>query len=172
MPRSHRPRKRYVPKRVEIDPMGAAHARASLLPPAGRLELVLPLRAALDRLRTGKGDWNAWCAIADALNVAERLAEAGIASDRAAEFDAAQEALATLHTRVKDSGCWTLKGAEIRALAEGVEMHEVQLEVCTQGEMADAIFSVQRYVAQALAGNAPRSARICVAGILGQRSAT
>ena len=67
----------------------------------------------------------------------------------------------------------TLLGAsEIRALADGVELHEVQLEVCTQGEMSDAIFSVQRHVAQALAGNAPRSARICVAGILGQRSAT
>ena len=94
MPRSHRPRKRYIPKRVEIDTIGAAHARASLLPPASRADLVRPMRAALDRLRAGHGDWNAWCAIADCMNVAERLAEAGIASDRTAEFDAAQEALA------------------------------------------------------------------------------
>lgn len=171
MPRSHKPRKRYIPKRVEIDTMGAAHARASLIPHAERRTLVEPVRGALDRLRRGVGDWGAWCSLADALKVAERLAQLGIASDRQAEFDAAQAALATLHERVQATRSWTLRGEEIKALADGVELHEVQLEVCTQGELAEAITTVKRCVTQALAGNAPKAARVCVAGALGREVA-
>lgn len=172
MPRSHKPRKRYIPKRVELDTMGAAHARASLVPHAERMALVLPVRAALDRLRRGAGDWGAWCSLADALNVAKRLAQLGIASDRAGEFDTAQHALGTLHERVQDTRSWTLRGEEIKALADGVELHEVQLEVCTQGELAEAITTVRRCMAQALAGNAPKAARVCVAGALGRSAQT
>lgn len=167
MPRSHKPRKRYVPKRVEWDPVNATHARASLVPPAEQQALVRPMLAAMDRMRRG-GDWGAWCSLADALNVAERLAHLSIASDRLPEFEAGQDALGAVHQRHEATNSWTLRGDEIRALDTALELHAVQLSLCTQGELAEAITTVKRCVEQALAGNAPRSARVCVAGGLGQ----
>jgi hypothetical protein len=166
MPRSHKPRKRYIPKRVELDTIGLAHAQASLLQPAQRRDLVLPMQSAFDRMRAGQGTAADWC------NVAERLAEINIASDRMCEFQAAQAVLAELHQRAQQRGSYTMRGPEIATLATAVELHEVQLEVCTQGEAAHAITTVRRCVSEALAGNASPKARICVGGLGPQQGAT
>ncbi|MBF9672519.1 hypothetical protein IAI19_11775, partial [Streptococcus pseudopneumoniae] len=56
--------------------------------------------------------------------------------------------------------------AEITALDFAVDLHVIQLQFCSQREMDDAIKTVKRKMQQALKGNAPRSARICV-GALG-----
>jgi len=165
MPRSHKPRKRYIPKRVELDTIGLAHAQASLLLPSQRHDLVAPMRSAFGRLRAGHGTNADWCNLADAMNVAERLAEINIASDRLPEFRAAQAVLAELHARHQQRGSYTMRGPEIATLETAVELHEVQLEVCTQGEAAHAITTVQRCVAEALAGNASPKAIICVGGL-------
>lgn len=165
MPRSHKPRKRYVPKRVEFDTIGLAHAQASLLQPAQRRDLVAPMLSAFDRMRAGQGTSQDWCNLADAMNVAERLAEINLANDRMPEFMAAQAVLAELHERAQARGTYTMRGPEIATLATAVELHEVQLEVCTQGEAAHAITTVKRCVAAALAGNASPKARICVGGL-------
>ena len=162
MPASSKPRKAYRPRPVDIDPTQLAIARAALVPQAQRAQLVAPVRRALDGLRTATGGWQAWCGMADAMNVAERLALAGIASDRMPEIQAAQAALQALHARHAATGSWTLRAAELKALDDGAFFHKVQLEHCTQGELHDAIQAVQRRVAQALAGNAPRDARVCV----------
>jgi hypothetical protein len=172
MPRSHKPRKRYIPKRVEIDTIGLAHARASLLQPAQRRDLVLPMQSAFERLRAGQGTAPDWCNLADAMNVAERLAEINIASDRMPEFNSAQAVLAELHQRAQQRGSYTMRGPEIATLAAAVELHEVQLEVCTQGEAAQAITTVKRCIAAALAGNASPTALICVGGLGPQQGAT
>lgn len=170
MPRSHKPRKAYRPGRVDTDPAGLAMARAALLPAEPRRTLYAPVQRALDGLRTAKGGWAAWCGLADAMNVAEQLALRGIASNLLGEIEAAQAALQALHARHTESGSWTLRAAELKALDDGVFVHRVQLEHCTQGELHDAIQAVQRRVAQALAGNAPRDARMCV-GELGGKAA-
>ena len=162
MPASSKPRKAYRPRPVDIDPTQLAIARAALVPAPQRAMLLTPVRRALDGLRMATGGWQAWCGMADAMNVAERLALAGIASDRMPEIQAAQAALQTLHARHATTGSWTLRAEELRALDEGAFFHKVQLEHCTQGELHDAILAVQRRVAQALAGNAPRDARVCV----------
>jgi hypothetical protein len=165
MPRSHKPRKRYVPKRVAIDTIGLAHAQASLLQPAQRRDLTVPMQHAFERLRAGQGTGADWCNLADAMNVAERLAEINIASDRMPEFNAAQAVLAELHQRAQQRGSYTMRGPEIATLATAVELHDVQLEVCTQGEAAHAITTVKRCIFEALAGNASPKARICVGGL-------
>jgi hypothetical protein len=165
MPRSHKPRKRYVPKRVELDTVSLAHGQASLLQPAQRRDLVAPMLSAFDRMRAGQGTSQDWCNLADAMNVAERLAEINIASDRMPEFQAAQAVLAWLHERAQARGTYTMRGPEIATLATAVELHEVQLEVCTQGEAAQAITTVQRCVSQALAGNASPAALLCHGGL-------
>ena len=162
MSRNRKPRKRYTPRRVDIDPVQTAIALASTLQPFQRAMLRNPLRAALKALRTGTRDHTAWNTMADAMNVAERLAERGIVSDRMAEIEAAQAALYAVHTRHAVSGSWTLRGPELQALRVGRFFHMVQLAYCTQGELRDAILTVQRNVAQALAGNASPRAKVCV----------
>jgi hypothetical protein len=168
MGRSTKPRKAYRPRPVDADPTQLAIARAALIPPAQRTLLLRPLQHALDGLRTGTGGWAAWCGMADAMNVAEQLALRGIASDRMPEIQAAQAALQAVHTRQATRNTWTLRADELRALDEGAFFHRVQIKHCTQGEMADAIQAVQRRVSQALAGNAPRDARVCLGALGGQ----
>lgn len=151
---------------MQCDPVNATIARASLVPHSERNELTQAMHRALNALRNGTGHAGHWCNMADAMNVAERLAEAGIANDHAAEFTAAQQALAAVHTRQSNGGSYTLTGPEIHALHTAAELHEVQLELCTQGELFEAIATVQRRVAQALAGNSSPTAIVCVAGAL------
>lgn len=167
MGRSHKPRKRYIPKRVDLDPMGLAHALACLLTLPQRRELTEPMRRSFARLRAGQGDAGCWCNLADALNVAERLAALAIANDHADELQAGQQALADLHLRHTTRGGWVMRGTEIAALEQAMDVHSAQLQVCTQGELAEAISTVQRTMAQALAGNASPSALVCV-GLLGK----
>lgn len=166
MPRSHKPRKRYIPKRVDIDPVQMTIATASLLLPSQRHDLGDPMKRALEALRTGTGGWRAWSEMADAMNVAEQLALRGICSDRMPEIQAAQTALHDLYHRHAQRDSWTLRGTELQALDTGVFFAQLQLEYATQGEFRDSILAVQRRVSAALAGNAPRDALVCV-GALG-----
>lgn len=165
MGRTARLRKRYVPGRVDTGPVQTAIALAAKLLPSQRRMLRQPLRVAFSGLLRGTGGWPAWCAMADALNVAEQLAARQICSDRMPEIEAAQSALHALHTRHAARNTWTLRPEEITALRIGRFFHFVQLNYCTQGELREAILAVQRKVAQALAGNASPSAKVCVGGI-------
>lgn len=169
MARSKPPRKAYRPGYVDLMAHDTAAALATKLNGQQRHALGTPVTAALDGLRMGTGGWPAWCNLADGMNVAEQLAHRGICSDRLPEILAAQAALHELHTRQATRASWTLRAAELAALHTGVDFHLIQLQHCTQGEMRDAITAVQRRVAQALAGNAPKDARVCV-GVLGKTS--
>ena len=171
MPASRKPRKAYRPGRIDTDPVETAIALASKLLPTQRAVLRQPLRAALQLLRTGSPTAAPWNDRADGMNVAEQLARRGIASDRMPEILAAQAALHAVHTRHAERGTWTLRGPELQALRVGRFFHFVQLNYCTQGELRDAITTVQRNVAQALKGNASPRARICV-GALNKPTAT
>lgn len=171
MPRSHRPRKRYVPKRIDHDPVELAISGAALLHASQRASLIDPLRGAFEALRTGRGTQDAWRAMADALNVAEQLAMQGIASDHAELILRAQAALAALHARRQAGGSWTLRAPELDALRDAAEIHEIQLEHATQAETGRAITAARRRVQQALVGNAPRDAIVCI-GALGTAPAT
>lgn len=165
MGRTARPRKAYRPGCVDTDPVETAIALAARLLPSQRRMLRQPLRVAFSGLLRGTGGWPAWCAMADAMNVAEQLALRQICSDRMPEIEAAQAALHALHTRHAQRNTWTLRPEEITALRVGRFFHFVQLNYATQGELRESIHAVQRKVAQALAGNASPSAKVCVGGI-------
>lgn len=165
MPRSHKPRKRYVPKRIDHDPVDLAMSGAALLQPHQRGQLLHPALLAFQALRTGQGTEQAWRQMADAANLAEALAERGIANDHEAKFEAAQITLADLHARVRTTGRWTLRGPEITALQDALEIYEIQLERASQREVDNAISTVRQRIGQALAGNAPRDAVVCTGGL-------
>ena len=162
-----KPRKQYRPRPVSLDPVADAIARATVLSPEQVASLAGPCERAWLDLRQGTGPDQAWRDLADALNVAEQLALAGIASDRMPEILAGHEALAGLAARHRRTGSWTLRSYELRAVEAALEFHRIQLAYCTQGEMAAAIQAVQRKVGQALAGNASKRASVHIVGGLG-----
>lgn len=168
-PSHHRPerrqRKAYRPARIDLDPVGLALSRAAKLTPEQRQQLVGPTAAAFEAFRTGRGTEPLWRSLADAMNVAEALAERGIASDHVDTFARAQAALAAVWQRHAAGGSWTLRGAEITALDDGAFVHGVQLEHASQGEVADAIAAVKRRMQGVRAGNVPKGA--VVIGSLG-----
>jgi hypothetical protein len=166
MPRSKKPRKAYRPRPVLDDPTEAVIAMAGLLPQRQRLDLIQPVEQAFDAMRRGVGGWASWCALADAMNVAEALASIGIASDRVPELKAAQAVLHAVHGRVQAGGGWTLRGPEIAQLEFGVDIHRIQGTVCSLGEMARAIQKVKNVATQALAGNAGRGVTVCVGALV------
>lgn len=169
MPRSHKPRKRYVPKRVDLDTIGLAIGRATVLNAEQRVKLNVSVIDALVAFRAGQGSRPHWMNLADAMNVAEAIAQAGIfADDRPDAYAAAQQVLAAVSDRHERGGSWTLRGPELTALDRGVQCHELQLDHVSQGELADAITHVKHRVSGALAGNAAPGTRICTAGTLGQ----
>lgn len=169
MPGNRRPRKRYVPRPVQLAaPVEAVIARAGLMPVSARATFVAGMRKALEGLRTATSRWPAWAELADALNVAESLCALRIARDHAGTILAGQRALADVHARQAAGGSWTLRAAELKALQDAVEIAEIQLEYCTQGEFVDAVAATQRRVAAARQGSASPRAIVCVAGAVGR----
>jgi hypothetical protein len=168
---TRKPRKAYRPRLIEPDPVSLAIARASLVPQEGKAAMLQRLQAALEGLRTANGGWPAWCDMADAMNVAEQLALAGIASDRLLEIEDAQASLSALHERHGHTGSWTLYPRELHALDEGAFFLRTQLAHCTQGELDGAIKRVERRMSQALAGNGTPGGRKYV-GRLGNPTTT
>lgn len=162
MPRSHKPRKRYVPKRMDANPVELVISGISLLMPHQVDELTAPTRAAFAAFRAGHGTADAWDDLADALNVAEALARLNIANDHGHTIEAAQAALAAVHARYQQRRSFTLYPAEITALDDALFIHGVQLRHCSQAEALRAISDVKERTAQALGGNASPTTHVCV----------
>jgi hypothetical protein len=166
MPTAHKPRKRYRPRTVRIDATQHAIDRVSVLDADQRAMLTQPLAAALEAFRSGRATLRHWCDLADACNVAEQLARQHIGGEPVVEVMlAAQQALAAVHARHQERGSWTLRGVELRALDDAEWLARWQLEQCSQGEIADAISTVKRRTAGALAGGVGRGT--VVVGMLG-----
>lgn len=152
--------RRYRPRAVDVDPIGLAMTMAALLTPEQRAPLERASVEGFAAFRLGHGTAALWADLADAMNVAEALAEIGIASDHADTFAAAQAAPAAVWTRHAAGGSWTLRAAEITALDDAVFIHGVQLQHCSQREMADAITTVRNRVRGAMAGHPPAGAMV------------
>lgn len=160
-------RRRYRPIPIDIDPVGLAIARATKLTAQQRAPMSEATTRAFEAFRAGQGTERLWADLADAMNVAEALADVNLASDHKGTFSTAQAALSAVCARHERSQSWTLYPAEITALDDACFVHGVQLEHCSQGEMADAIARVKRRVAGALAGSPPKGALVCNPGLLG-----
>lgn len=157
---SRKPRKRYVPRATAINTIDIAITRASLVDEPRRERLMGPVRAALHAAREGRLTAQRWCDLVDAANVGYELALRNIASDRVEQFLGAMRVLADIAERVEIRRCWTLYGHEITALADLVELHDVQLKVCSKGELVAAIGASRRRVQQGQRGNHAPAARV------------
>lgn len=103
-----------------------------------------------------------WATMADALNVAEALAEINICSDDASRerIASGQQVLAAVADRSSANGSWTLYPAERQQLDDALWTHGVQLGFCSLSEYETAVIQVQRRVAGALAGNVAPGTRV------------
>ncbi len=168
MGRPRAPRKAYRPRPVDSNPVELAIANAATVPAHAKASLLDRMREAFAAFRSGRGTAAYWADLADAMNVAEALAELGIANDHEQTLQAAQRALAAVCQRQERTRSWTLYPGEITALDDATWLHEVQLEHCSQRELRTAIETVQRRVRGALAGSARAGALICNPGHLGR----
>jgi len=172
MAANRKPRKQYRPRPVDADPIGLAFSRAVTLGPTQRLRFIEPVAVAMLALKRGHATEQHWADLADALNVAEQLCALRICNDRLPAVLAGQAALHAIYNRHATLGRWVAKGEELRALADdtgatlaALDVHRVQVNHCSQGEMATAIQRATDRARQALAGNAPRDALVCVGGL-------
>lgn len=161
---SRRARNRFN-RRVIMNPVAVAIGGVALLDEGDRAALQRIIDGALDALRVGPDHAGAWASLADALNVAEALSDVGICSDDGSvqAIGGAQAALAAVHGRYSERKTWAMRADEIKALECGTMIARIQLDHCSVREYMDSVERVKRRVSAALAGNAPRGARVCVA---------
>lgn len=154
------PRKAYRPRPVHLNAVQRAIEGSGLLPAHEVARIKLSLTLALQAFGCGEQCAMHWMTMADALNVAEGLADVGICSDDASRerVAAGQAALAGVHTRHRERGSWTLYAAERQALDDALWLHGVQLGNCSFHEYERAVSATVERIRQARAGNAPRGA--------------
>lgn len=147
---------------VYINATAMAIESARKLRPEARTELQHIISVAFDEFRAGRDCANHWRTMADALNTAEMLAKAGIASADAskARIDDAMRVLADVHERHAARKSWTLRGPELQALSDGLWVARIQLEHCSLGEFERARKQVAQRIRQARAGNVPAGAHV------------
>lgn len=151
---------------VYINATAMAIESARKLRPEARTELQHIISGAFDEFRAGRDCANHWRTMADALNTAEMLSKAGIASDAEskARIDDAMRVLAAVHERQAERGSWTLRGPELQALDDGLWVARVQLEHCSLGEFERARKQVAQRIRHARAGNVPEGAHVVGSG--------
>ena len=134
-------------------PINIAASQAARLQADEFEAIYRPKRAAFHDMRAGRGSLAAWNELADAMNLSIALAAMQIASNHAATFQAASEALAELLQRQRQTGRWTLRGPEIAALDLAVQVHRIQLQLCSRGELKQAFDTVIARAQAALRGD-------------------
>lgn len=125
MPRSHKPRKRYVPKRLIPNALGMVLDAVTVLDPTQRIKLHAEVGPALEAFRSGRATLDHWCALDVAMRVAHLIATDGtFVGDMPEAYADALAALQAVHARQQAGRGWTLRGPELVAIQRGLECHE------------------------------------------------
>jgi hypothetical protein len=145
------------PRPVHLNTIERAIEGARKLPEAAVEALKIALDSTLTEFGQGIDCAPRWCCMADAMNVAEALAQIGICSDdnSKAIIHGGHQVLADVQQRRTAGGSWTLRGIERKTLDEAIWMHGVQLDHCSRREYEQAVQTVRARCSQARAGNAP-----------------
>lgn len=164
MTRNAKPRKAYRP--------GPVHANATHMALTGVRKIaahdvrnqIKLINSALQQFMAGIHCAAHWRSLADAANMAETLAAMHICGGQQANelIDAAQRALAAVHSRQQITASWTLYASEIEALGWLTTLHARQLAECDYSEFERALQRTHNRVSAARAGNAPRGAIVVI----------
>lgn len=144
-----RKRSNYRPKGVRLDTM--AWVKSGLMavadvPEAG-INLKIKNHAALASITQGKATRDDIDILISAVNVTEALARHGMGKDWSTEIRAAQDALLTMAKRGLEKGDkFLFTGPELTAVNLCMEIHDVQLDTCTVGELEKALNLVEQEI--------------------------
>ena len=150
-----KPRKKYRPGRVLLDPVG--HVLTGFKPlvqiKSTTARLKIGYHGALDLLRRGKASREEILCLGDTINMAEAMVHiTGIGVEYLPEIHAAEMALQALGKRDK----FIALGVELTALNRLAEIHDAQFKVVTVAEAEKALAYIEERVR--------RAARPAVAG--------
>ena len=109
-------------------------------------DLALAFRLAFQAMVSGAADEQHWSTCVCSLNIALVLAEQGIGADWEPEFNAALEGAFRAKLRAGRTGSWGFDGPAMQAIKEAFELHELQIESATKGEIKAALIEVRRRI--------------------------
>ena len=107
------------------------------------LTLSLFQREALDAMRSGKATETHMNNLALAANVSMVLCERGVGPECLPDVLSAQDALVRIQARAMRTGRIAADGPGLQALLALLDVHEAQIEACTQAEMLSALQEIK-----------------------------
>lgn len=146
MSRTKRPRKAYRPRTVQADPVSWAVAGVHTLPTQSQRDVLAVAETGFDKLRQGvaaREDWNLVC---QALNTAEALCDLHIGDNLKLAILDGQGALLAIGKRMMKNGRTACYAGELAAIREAIDLHAVQLKLCTQAEYSRALKKVKNLI--------------------------
>ena len=149
--------KAHRPKRVASNNMFLAAQNMAVLTDAERAFLVTPLREAFEAMRSGHCSIEQWELLADAANIAGELVKLLICTDQPSVSILTEMllALGSVCTRYHRTGRIGATGEELKAIAAGIERHDIQLMFTTGLDLKKAGAALEQLKAQARAGRVP-----------------
>ena len=144
-----RKRSKYRPRQVFSDPVAWVINGFKPMSESGEaVSLKIKNHSALSDITQGQGDKNNVDVLIAAMNMAEALhiVNPALGKEYAPEIKAAQDAIYNMAKRGVVKGRFVFTGPEMQAMNTGMEVHDAQLDVCTIGELEQAI----KYVYEAI----------------------
>lgn len=152
-------RKRCRRRLYRVDPGAWAHTIELQHPmvPDQLDGLGLAVHNAIQRMRLGLGDEQAWSDLAVATNISLILCERGWGSEHEADIITAQEALMRAQLRARDTGRWAFDGPGMQAVNHAIAVHELQLAVAPRVDCVAAMAECRRRMERGNVMTAERS---------------
>jgi hypothetical protein len=148
MAKSAKPKKKYRPRPIIADPIRYVTAAVRPAPEAAQLKTKIGIHMAMAKITKGEGDKDDWQEVANALNLSLILAEMGYGQEYVQTVVMGQAAMTLLRDRFKATGKAILRGEEMRAINEALEVHDGQIELATVKDIERAVYAVERELAR------------------------
>lgn len=109
-------------------------------------DLGIAYRIAFDLLRTGRGTEESWSTLTCVLDIASTLAESDMGAEHLPTIRDALDGLHRAKERAQRTGRWALDGDALNAVRKGLEIHDLQIDAATKGDMRAAMAEVERRI--------------------------
>jgi hypothetical protein len=147
MNKQKKPRnKKYRPIEVKSNTVDWAIAGVHTFPIETQKEIMAGALDSFDKLRQGIASREHWNTICQALNVGEALCEFNIGNNLLPAFHEGHSALHQIALRMLAGKSSTCHAHELTAVTEALDMHKIQLRLCTQAEFSRAVKRVTNLI--------------------------
>lgn len=138
--------KKYKPREIKANALDWAIAGVFTFPVETQRDIMKQPMASFELLRQGRASRDDWNQICQALNVGEALCELHIGDNLLDAFHQGHEALHQIALRMLGGKSSTCYAHELAAVTEALDMHKIQLQLCTQAEFSRAIKRVTNLI--------------------------